>query len=529
MLRDLCDLDYAEIADVARHPARHGALAHRPRPGAARPPPRPGEPARRARASNLSRRTPHHAMTDPHDFDELASAHLDGATSPEEAALVDGRPRAPGAGGGAAARCATRCGEVPAVDAVRPRRGDRRRPGRLRRGRRAERADAAAGRPARARGAGSRRRPCGCSSAAAVVALLALLVPLLAGIDGGDDDEATLRRPPATRSRAPATPAPTATRRSAPEAATDDGAVGDAPPPTRALGTYADLDALADAVAAGELDSSAVEHADPACAAARRSSARPPRRRARRVGTAVVAGEPVVVWLSVTPDGPTRAHRAARRRLRACSTSASSSAVRPAARRAGRRCGGTPTAAASAADTHTSALHRLDALGRVDPPRPRDPGEGQRRRDRRDRRRGATARRRPPPRRSTSPNSGPATHGSVPVNSYSPRISAPRAAAAAPSTRPRSARQVMGRSRYRRRQGHRGAASRLLGHVGRPPSRPARGPAAAAGAPGPGGRHHRLARPGRRHDRARRAGRPRQDHGPGDHRRPLGRWPGCSS
>ena len=31
-------------------------------------------------------------MTDPHDLDELASAHLDGATSPEEAALVDADP-----------------------------------------------------------------------------------------------------------------------------------------------------------------------------------------------------------------------------------------------------------------------------------------------------------------------------------------------------------------------------------------------------------------------------------------------------
>ena len=31
-------------------------------------------------------------MTDSHDFDEIASAHLDGATSPEEAALVAGDP-----------------------------------------------------------------------------------------------------------------------------------------------------------------------------------------------------------------------------------------------------------------------------------------------------------------------------------------------------------------------------------------------------------------------------------------------------
>ncbi len=37
VLRDLCDLDYAEIADDPRHPARHRPLTHRPRPRPAGP------------------------------------------------------------------------------------------------------------------------------------------------------------------------------------------------------------------------------------------------------------------------------------------------------------------------------------------------------------------------------------------------------------------------------------------------------------------------------------------------------------
>ena len=75
-------------------------------------------------------------------------------------------------------------------------------------------------------------------------------------------------------------------------------------------------------------------------------------------------------------------------------------------------------------------LHRLDALGRVDPARPtRSRRRTAPRRPRR-RPRGATGRRSTTTSPITRPNSGPATHGSVPVNSYSPRISAPRAATA---------------------------------------------------------------------------------------------------
>ena len=48
---------------------------------------------------------------DPDDpLDELASAHLDGLTSPDEAAAVAARPRAPGAGRAAPRRCGTRSG-----------------------------------------------------------------------------------------------------------------------------------------------------------------------------------------------------------------------------------------------------------------------------------------------------------------------------------------------------------------------------------------------------------------------------------
>ena len=99
-------------------------------------------------------------------------------------------------------------------------------------------------------------------SAAAVVAILALLVPLLAGIDGGDDDDGHLRGHRRRDREARATPATDGDeRRRAPR-----------PPPPRALadaaadadlGTYDDLDALADAVAAGELDAGAFESRRP--------------------------------------------------------------------------------------------------------------------------------------------------------------------------------------------------------------------------------------------------------------------------
>src|SRR5690606_33055735 len=86
--------------DRARHPARHGPVPHRPGP---RPPRRAarrpcGEPRRLPRTSyDRTRRSPADhlsPMTQPQipDPDELASAVLDGAATPEEAALVAADP-----------------------------------------------------------------------------------------------------------------------------------------------------------------------------------------------------------------------------------------------------------------------------------------------------------------------------------------------------------------------------------------------------------------------------------------------------
>ena len=96
VLRDLCDLDYAEIAEalgippgtvrsrIARGRAQLARLLEAGEPG--RPP--PGRPSPRHR---------NHTMTDDalDPLDELASAHLDGATTPDEAARGRGRPALP--------------------------------------------------------------------------------------------------------------------------------------------------------------------------------------------------------------------------------------------------------------------------------------------------------------------------------------------------------------------------------------------------------------------------------------------------
>ncbi len=131
------------------------------------------------------------------------------------------------------------------------------------------------------------------------MAILALLVPLLAGIDGGGDDEATFESTgDATESAGDATtdrveqaePEPSTTT-----ALTD--ASGDG-----ALGTYPDLDALAATVAGGRLDSGGFNTQTQRGLGEERlcGPAPPP---GTRVSTAVVAGEPVVVWVSVSAEG----------------------------------------------------------------------------------------------------------------------------------------------------------------------------------------------------------------------------------
>lgn len=235
-------------------------------------------------------------MTDPHDLDDLASAHLDGVTSPEEAARVAADPAL-------LARVAelravrAAVGEVPAVDPVRrdvaiaaalaafdeDRAGDH------------------AVTPVTPLTPGRRLSPTTIRvlSAAAVVAILALLVPLLGGIDAGDDDDASFE---ATGdaiegdSRASTDDVEVAEESGSPTTVLSTAA------PDADLGTYEDLEALADAVTAGQVDNQAfVPQNDQLDGAAQLCTPAPAA--STQTGTAVVAGEAVVVWIGVTPEG----------------------------------------------------------------------------------------------------------------------------------------------------------------------------------------------------------------------------------
>jgi hypothetical protein len=234
-------------------------------------------------------------MTDPNDFDELASAHLDGVTSPEEAARVEADPAL-------RARVEelrvvrTAVGEVPTVDSVRR-----------------DAAIAAAlaafeeegaerdtiAPPAPVTPLATRRlspTTVRVLSAAAVVAILALLVPLLGEIEGGDDDAGSESAEEATVAAGDAG--------TEGDEALQDSATTTLPgvAPDADLGSYDDVDALADAVTTGGLDARAVnpqseqhQSASGLCGSAPATST--------WVGTAVVAGERVVVWVGATPEG----------------------------------------------------------------------------------------------------------------------------------------------------------------------------------------------------------------------------------
>jgi hypothetical protein len=235
-------------------------------------------------------------MTDPNDFDELASAHLDGVTSPEEAARVEADPAL-------RARVEelrvvrTALGDVPAVD---PARRDAAIAAAV-----AAFGDEGAERdtispPAAVTPLATRRlspTTVRVLSAAAVVALLALLVPLLGDIGGGDDD-------PSSESAGEATVA-TGDAGTESDEAPQDSATTTLPGVARDadLGSYDDVDALADAVTTGGLDTPAAlspqseQHQSTyrVCGSAPATST--------WAGTAVVAGERVVLWVRVTPDG----------------------------------------------------------------------------------------------------------------------------------------------------------------------------------------------------------------------------------
>ena len=91
MLRDVADLDYAEIAEVLDDPGRDRQVPHRPRPEPARREPRePGHPRRTSNQGTAAHSTSTLTMNDEQQL--LASAYLDGALTDEERARAEADP-----------------------------------------------------------------------------------------------------------------------------------------------------------------------------------------------------------------------------------------------------------------------------------------------------------------------------------------------------------------------------------------------------------------------------------------------------
>ena len=84
VLRDVADLDYAEIAEVLVDPARHRQVEDRPRPLPAR------QGAREPRLDLATSNTPTDTMND--DQRLLANAYLDGEVSADERARAEADP-----------------------------------------------------------------------------------------------------------------------------------------------------------------------------------------------------------------------------------------------------------------------------------------------------------------------------------------------------------------------------------------------------------------------------------------------------
>ena len=356
VLRDLCDLDYAEIAQtlgippgtvrsrIARGRAQLAALLD------------PGNQAAAARSSYRSQRPRNPTMTDHDPLDELASAHLDGATSPEEAAQVAADPA-----------LQARVEElravrdaVAAVPPVDPARRDAAiaaalaafeeagppEPGRSASVTSLTEVAARRGRSARA------RRWLG---AAAVIALLVALVPLVRqarrrlrrrhGQRAGGFTETGAAIGDERRARRPEAAADGGERRhDRPSAATGS-----------TLGAYDSVDELAAAVRASAAPGTSAGPPDEAHRPVR-GPARRPRRRPRSTASvgralATVAGTPVVVFIVDRRRRGAHAAGLPRRRLRAARRAPalgrrSAGAGRPVVR-------SSAAAAASPADTHT--------------------------------------------------------------------------------------------------------------------------------------------------------------------------------
>jgi hypothetical protein len=241
-------------------------------------------------------------MTDPLDLDDLASAHLDGATTPNEAARVAADPA-----------LQARVEELRAVrDAVRdvPPVDPAMRDDAIARALSTLDDDDApvAGMtpvteltPRR----GLSPRAVRAVSAAAVILLLALLVPLLASVQDQDDDEAASSDSASEAVEEGGETAADGGTALEPEAAAGDDATGGTSAPGAVpamLGTYDDLDDLVKALATGDLDERAAQETTsfsddgaPRCS--------PPRAGGTMVAIAIVGGDAVEVYVRTAPEG----------------------------------------------------------------------------------------------------------------------------------------------------------------------------------------------------------------------------------
>jgi hypothetical protein len=193
-------------------------------------------------------------MTDPHDLDELASALLDGTTSPEEAARLAADPalRMRAAARAEELRAVRRAlAELPPID---PARRDATISAAL---------DAFDGPAVASAGAtvtplaprrGLSPRAVRALGAAAVVLLLALLVPLLMSRDGADDEASFESTGAALGTTAPIELGQDDGGSAAPaeERSASDPGRAESGTASQTLGAFEDLDALAAAVASGD-------------------------------------------------------------------------------------------------------------------------------------------------------------------------------------------------------------------------------------------------------------------------------------
>jgi hypothetical protein len=244
-------------------------------------------------------------MTDPHDLDELASAHVDGTTTPEEAALLAGDPDLQ-------ARVEQRAEELRAVrDAVAevvpvdPVHRDASIAAALAA---FDEDDAPHGDRATVTPLAPRRglspRAVRALGAAAVVLLLALLVPLLAHRQDTDDEASFQATGDALPTTVANTDGDTALDKEAasPEAQQDRGTGASGSVADAFIGSYDDLDALAAAIAAERASPTAAPRSV-AAASDDAAMCMPLTSSTSTAWVAVVDGVVVEVHVDTTEDG----------------------------------------------------------------------------------------------------------------------------------------------------------------------------------------------------------------------------------